>query len=151
MSVTVKPDELVIVRQFSAPPDLVFRAWTDPDMVPKWLSPATFVSTFVDFQVEVGGRLRAGIRSSDGEEYVMVGHYLEIDPPHRLVFTHTWEEEFHPAHDPSTITTITITFRATDYGTEMTFVQSGFVKPDSSQSHSEGWSEALDKMEKLFS
>ncbi len=150
MSVTVKHDELTIVREFQAPPELVFRAWTESEMISQWLSPADFVSTFVDFDVRVGGRLRAGIRSSDGDVYIMTGNFVEIDPPHRLVFTHTWEEELHAAHDPATITTITITLRPTERGTEMTFVQSGFVKPDSSQSHSEGWSEALDKMEQLF-
>src|SRR5215470_8903279 len=83
--------ELVITRIFDAPRILVFRAWTQPEHMARWLSPGnyTFISAKID--ARLGGTFRAGIRSPEGKENWMGGTYREFVEPERLVFSFAWE------------------------------------------------------------
>jgi len=88
--------EVVITRIFDAPRELVFKAYTDPVLVPKWWGPRGF-STIVDkMEVRRGGVWRFVQRGEDGKEYAFNGVYREIVPPERLV--QTFEFEGMPGH-----------------------------------------------------
>jgi uncharacterized protein YndB with AHSA1/START domain len=90
-----------------------------------------------------GGRHRACLIAPDGEEHWVGGKYLEVEPPHRLVFTHAWELA---TGENSPETVVTITFRESDGGTEMTFRQSGFDSASSLKGHEAGWSQSLERL-----
>src|SRR5467141_1222982 len=78
---------LVIERIFDAPPNLVFKAWTDPKQVAQWWGPKGFTNPVCDLDVRPGGAIRIHMRGPDGTVYPMTGVYNEVVEPERLVFT----------------------------------------------------------------
>ena len=91
---TVTSDrEIVITRMFDAPRELVFKAYTDPALIPKWWGSPTRVDKM---DVSPGGVWRFVNRGQDGNEYAFNGVFREIVPPERLV--QTFEFEGAPGH-----------------------------------------------------
>jgi uncharacterized protein YndB with AHSA1/START domain len=80
-----------ISRDFDASPDRVFLAWTDPDLVARWLGPRNSEIRIDGWDARTGGSYRyASVR--DGEEVAaFYGSFHEIRPTERLVQTFTWE------------------------------------------------------------
>ncbi|HLK08914.1 MAG TPA: SRPBCC domain-containing protein [Candidatus Angelobacter sp.] len=79
--------ELVITRVFDAPPDVVFKAWTDPRQMAQWWGPKNFTNPVCELDVRPGGAWRIVMRAPDGTEYISAGVYSEVVKPERLVFT----------------------------------------------------------------
>lgn len=138
---------LVIERIFDAPRELVWEAWTNPDMNTKWTAPPDCAGTFSELDVRVGGHYRAGMRASTGEEYIEHGVYKEIVEPERLVFTHSWEKN---DHEPQVETLVTVLLEEKDEKTIMTFRQVGFATKKSRDSHQEGWSGSFDVLSRII-
>ncbi|HYI99863.1 MAG TPA: SRPBCC family protein [Thermoleophilaceae bacterium] len=83
--------EIHVEREFDAPRDRVFAAYTDPELIPRWWGPRD-TSTRVDqMDVETGGSWRFAVRTSDGSETGFRGTYREVTPPERIVQTFEWE------------------------------------------------------------
>ena len=81
-----------ITREFDAPPDKVFRAWTDPDLVARWLGPRSITTRIENWDARTGGSYRY-VAERDGEEVAsFYGSFHEVRPNERLVQTFTWEE-----------------------------------------------------------
>src|ERR1700730_12752366 len=79
--------EIISTRTFDAPRELVFKAMTDPDLVPKWWGPRN-LSTRVDkMDVKPGGTWRFIQRDSAGNEFGFHGVYHLVEPPARVVQT----------------------------------------------------------------
>ena len=82
--------EIHIVREFDAPRDRVFAAYTDPELIPQWWGPYE-TTTIVDvMDVRAGGRWRFIARDKNGET-AFRGEYREVTPPERIVQTFEWE------------------------------------------------------------
>lgn len=88
-------DDLVMTRLIGAPRALVFKAWTDPDLMARWWGPHGVTNPVCGMDVRPGGRWRIVMRTPEGMEYVLKGAYREVLEPARLVCTANWEE--HPA------------------------------------------------------
>ena len=117
---TIEADPTVptirIVRDFDAPPDRVYRAWTDPELVVKWMGPNSTEMTIDSWEAETGGKYRYTM-SQDGEEVAaFFGSFHEVRPNERLVWTFTWEGM------PDGVSLETMTF--TDLGNGRTRVSS---------------------------
>jgi uncharacterized protein YndB with AHSA1/START domain len=85
--------EIRFERTFDAPRELVFRAYTDPALIPQWWGPG-YLTTIVEvMEVWPGGRWRYIQRDPDGNEYAFHGEYREVMPPERLVSTFVFEGE----------------------------------------------------------
>jgi uncharacterized protein YndB with AHSA1/START domain len=83
--------EIVMTREFDAPRELVFKAFTDPELIPKWWGLRN-TTTIVDaMDVRPGGAWRYISRGQNGEEYAFRGEYLEVVPPERIVQTFEFE------------------------------------------------------------
>jgi len=134
--------ELVITRTFDAPRHLVFKAWTTPEHMVRWLGPRDFTAPSCKMDFRPGGAYRACIRSPDGKEYWMRGIYREIVEPERLVFTFSWEEEGERGRE----NLITVTFGEQGDKTRMTFRQAFFESIEQRDSHHQGWSECLERL-----
>jgi uncharacterized protein YndB with AHSA1/START domain len=80
--------EIVLSRVFSAPRELVFKAWTDANHVTKWFGPKGFETTTHEIDVRVGGRWRFEYRAPDGTRFDNRIVFLEIKGPELLVFDH---------------------------------------------------------------
>lgn len=89
--VTLPSDrEIVITRQFDAPAELLFKAYTTPELVRRWWGFETDEWLVCEIDLRVGGRWRY-VNRSDGFEVGFHGEFREIDPPHRLVSTEVYE------------------------------------------------------------
>jgi uncharacterized protein YndB with AHSA1/START domain len=81
--------EIVVERIFDAPRDLVFRAFTDPELIPQWWGPRD-TETIVDrMDVRTGGDWRF-IHRSAGSETAFRGTFREVTPPERIAWTFEW-------------------------------------------------------------
>ncbi len=85
----VSERELVITRLFDGPPRLVFAAWTRPELFIRWWAPKSsgvpMLSCAMD--VRVGGSYRVAFGHDPATAMEFVGHYLEVVPDARLVWT----------------------------------------------------------------
>lgn len=79
--------EFVITRDFDAPRELVFKAWTDPKLLARWWGPKGFTNPVCEWDLRPGGKIYDVMRAPNGDEYPMGGEFREIIPPERLVFT----------------------------------------------------------------
>ena len=105
--------EIVMERVFDAPRELVFKAYTDPNLIPKWWGPRKYTTTVDKMDVRVGGAWRFVQRDADGHEYAFNGVYREIAPPERL--SYTFEFEGMPGH----VLVETVTFEERDGKTKV--------------------------------
>lgn len=137
---------LILLRTFDAPRALVFKAWTEPQHLMRWLCPAEFRVLFAETDLRVGGKWRAGMRSPDGEEFIHRGEYVEIERPSRLVMTHEWERNHL---EPRALTQLTVELAERDGKTDMIFVQTGLATAESAASHQHGWTGAFDYLAEL--
>jgi uncharacterized protein YndB with AHSA1/START domain len=77
--------EFVITREFDAPRELVFKAWTDPKHLAHWWGPTGFTNPVCQWDARPGGKIYDVMRAPDGTDYPMGGEFREIVPPERLV------------------------------------------------------------------
>jgi len=107
--------EIVGSRIMDAPPELVFKAYTDPELIPRWWGPRRYATTVDKMDLRPGGVWRFVHRAADGGEYAFNGVYREIVPPKRLVYTFNYEGA--PGHEAVE----TVTFEEAEGGkTRMT-------------------------------
>lgn len=144
-----EPIVLRMTRTFDAPRDLVWRAWTQPEHLLRWFAGEDCVPVFADMDVKPGGKWRSAMRWSGGKTHTHLGEYLEIDPPHRLVFTHHWEEDDPDHACQSTVETrITVTLTEQGGRTHMVFEQVGLASQASRDSHEQGWGAAFTSLDR---
>ena len=96
--IIVNPGSLEIVTKmtFNAPRELIFKAYTDPDLIPQWYGPR-FLTTEVDkLDARPGGQWRFLNRDPEGNVYAFHGVYHDVVAPERLV--QTFEYEGMPGH-----------------------------------------------------
>lgn len=81
--------EVRVVRSFSAPRDLIYKAYTTPELVQRWLlGPPGWTMPVCEMDVRVGGKYRWRWRSTeDGKEFGFFGEFQVVEPPGRLVHT----------------------------------------------------------------
>jgi uncharacterized protein YndB with AHSA1/START domain len=90
--VTVPADEqILITREFHAPKELVYKAWTTPELVRRWWHANRGEMTTCEIDLRVGGDWRYVMVTPDGFEVGFHGEYREIVPNERLVSTEVYE------------------------------------------------------------
>ena len=85
-----------VSRTFEAPRDLVFRAFTEPDLLVQWLGPRTYEMVIDTYDVRAGGSWRYVHRDPDGNEYGFHGVFHGDPSPDGMV--QTFEFEGAPGH-----------------------------------------------------
>ncbi|HMR48974.1 MAG TPA: SRPBCC domain-containing protein [Arachnia sp.] len=93
--------EVVVTRSFNAARDLVFRAWSDPELFRRWWVPKSMEMTLYACEMDV--RTGGSYRLNFGEGLDFFGTYLEVTPPSRLVWTNA------EGGENASITTVTLT------------------------------------------
>jgi uncharacterized protein YndB with AHSA1/START domain len=144
--------ELNIKRTFNAPRELVFKAWTDPDLVAKWWGPDMFTTPTAEVEARQGGKLYIVMHGPKGTDYdidlPMRGVFTEYDPPRKLVFTN--EALYDDKGIPQLATICTVSFDEAGSQTHMT-LQIVLTKiteaSKAAWAGSEmGWNQSLDKL-----
>ena len=102
---TVGDRELAMTRVFDAPRNLVFDAFTKPELVRRWLlGPDGWSMPVCEIDLKVGGAYRyVWRRDSDGTEIGMGGVYREIVPNQRLVTTEKFDQAWYPGEAVGTL------------------------------------------------
>lgn len=139
---------VVITRRLEARPDQVFEACTDPRLLALWFGPKAFDVCAVDADVRVGGRFSFRMKSDQGT-YGAQGVYQEVTPPSRLVLTWTWTEAAQGEELDGVESLVTFDLRRDGDGTLLTLTHDRLRDQELADSHREGWTEALDKLERL--
>lgn len=88
--------EIVLTRTFAAPSQLVFDAYTRPELLTQWYGARGWNLVACDIDLREGGRYRFCSRGPDGSMMVQAGAVLEVRPPVRLVLTERFEEQSYP-------------------------------------------------------
>jgi uncharacterized protein YndB with AHSA1/START domain len=114
--ITIPPGEPVIHirRFFKAPPELVFRALTEPEYLRRWFGPRHLENIVCEADLRVGGTWRVVQRAPDGSEFAFYGEFLELDPPRQRVGTFVWEGA------PDHVSTETMLLEPVENGTMVT-------------------------------
>lgn len=107
----ISDTELAMQRMIAAPRELIYRAFTEAELIPKWWGLRNSTTVVDTFEPRVGGKWRFVQREADGSEYAFRGEFLELDPPGRIV--QTFEFEPMPGH----VVTDTLTLSEIDGGT----------------------------------
>ena len=140
---------VVITRRLDARPDQVFEACTDPKLLAQWFGPQAFDVCEVDADVRVGGRFSFRMKSDRGT-YGAQGVYQEVTPPTRLVLTWTWTEAPEGEELDGVESLVTFVLLSDGDATLLTLTHDRLRDQESANSHREGWTEALEKLERLF-
>jgi uncharacterized protein YndB with AHSA1/START domain len=114
----------------AARPETVFPYFIDPGKIVRWMG------TTAELDPRPGGLFRIDYNGQD----IVRGEYLEIDPPHRVVFTWGWEAAGDPT--PPGASTVEVTLTSVDGGTRVNLRHSGLT-PETVVGHGEGWDQFL--------
>jgi uncharacterized protein YndB with AHSA1/START domain len=106
--------EIIATRVFDATPELVFRAYTEPDLLKQWLGPRRLTMTLCQMDVKSGGTWHFIHRDAEGNEYGFHGTFHAVVAPERIV--RTFEFEGAPGH----VSLETATFAVQDGKTKVT-------------------------------
>jgi len=116
-----------------AEPETVFAFFTDPDKMIQWKGRSA------ELDPRPGGVYRVDVTG----EHVARGEYVELDPPHRVVFTWGWESE--DAVVPPGASTVEITLTAQAGGTLVRLEHRDLPEPERAP-HSHGWDHYLSRL-----
>jgi uncharacterized protein YndB with AHSA1/START domain len=95
--------DLVIERTVDAPRELVWDAWTRPEMLKQWFTPAPWKTVDAEIDLRPGGIFRTLMQSPEGQEFPNVGTYLEVVKHERLVWTDALLPGWRPAPKAETL------------------------------------------------
>jgi uncharacterized protein YndB with AHSA1/START domain len=161
MQSVVEGNSLTMTRIFDAPKELVWKAWTDPDMVKHWWGPQGFTAPNIKIDLQVGGKYFFSMHGSlaDGTDMIHyhVGVFKEIVPSEKIVFTQCFSDKDGNMMSSSEMgmpempaeTLITVMFEDTSDGkTKMTLRHDG-MPAEFGDMASGGWGQSFDKMAQL--
>jgi uncharacterized protein YndB with AHSA1/START domain len=147
-SSTSKPIDLTITRTFDAPRDLVWRLFTEPEHLVKWMGPRRFEARNFTQDARVGGKWRGKLHPTDGgKDLWQGGTFRAIDPPSHISYTFAWDDD---NGQPGNETVVTLAFEAQGNKTRLTFHQTGFPTDEERDGHRGGWGESFDKFEEYL-
>ncbi len=104
---TVAERELVLERIIAAPPEKLYRAWTEPALLKQWFAPKPWTTPVVETDLRPGGSSLFVMKSPEGQDFPNRGIYLEVVPNKRLVFTDAFVKAWEPSEKPFMVATIT--------------------------------------------
>jgi uncharacterized protein YndB with AHSA1/START domain len=149
---TAASTDLAISRLLQAPRAALWRAWTDPSLLPQWWCPKPWTTELKAFDLRPGGAFHTLMRGPDGGSSDNPGSFVEVQPQTRLVFTSCLLADGRPA-TPWMAMTAVITLADEGTGTRYTAT---VMHPDvaTAQRHEEmgfyeGWGICIDQLEAL--
>ncbi len=132
--------KLTLVREFEAPPEALWHAWTEPEALKRWFGPDAGAVSLAQTDVRVGGRFHVVFKTLNGEQHDVSGTYREVETNRKLVFTWAW------ISTPARISQVTLTFKPTGKGTELTLLHEHFFDMAARDGHEFGWTGSMAKL-----
>lgn len=118
----------------AASPETIWEFLVDPEKATRWMGQTA------SFDARPGGEYRVEVVNE-----VAAGEFVELDPPHRLVWTWGWEPGGMSSL-PSGSTTIEVELIPEGDGTLLRFTHSGLPDADATQKHAHGWDHYLERL-----
>ena len=164
-----KARELVITREFDAPPERLWNAWTDPEMVKRWWGPEGFSAPSIKIDLRVGGMYVFAMQGPPGSQLEKAGYnagvFKEIVPNKKLVLTMYFSDESGKMLPPEAYgmegdfpseETVTVRFEALGQG--RTRLSVTYPMPEDEAQYqailesgmAEGWESQMNKMEQAL-
>lgn len=146
-----KPDpslDLVLERVVDVPRELVWAAWTRPEHVRKWFTPAPWTVSDCEIDLRPGGIFRTVMRSPEGKEFPNIGCFLEVVPNERLVWTDALLPGYRPAENPF----FTAIIALEPHGSGTRYIATAIHRDEAGRKKHEemgfhqGWGKALDQL-----
>jgi uncharacterized protein YndB with AHSA1/START domain len=132
-------------RVLKAPPEKVYRAFTDASALASWLPPYGFLCTVQEMNAKVGGTYKMSFHNfSTGHSHSFGGKYVEIKPNEFLKYT----DKFDDPNLPGEMIT-SVWLRKVSVGTELKVKQEGIPSVIPAEMCYLGWQESLDKLVRL--
>ncbi|MBK7207073.1 MAG: SRPBCC family protein [Elusimicrobia bacterium] len=126
-------------RVLKAPPERVYRAFTTPAAMAKWLPPHGFTCTVHHMEPQVGGTFKMSFTNlTNGQTHSFGGEYLEMAPNERLRYTDRFDDPNLPG-----VMQVTVSLKAVSCGTELHIVQEGIPDMIPVEMCCLGWQESL--------
>ncbi len=143
--------DLILERVIDIPPELVWRAWTDPAMITQWFTPVPWKTIACEIDLRPGGTFKTEMQSPEGQSFANVGCYLEIIENKKLVWTSAVGPGFRPlVSAPSLAMTAIILLELHGKGTKYTAIALHKDEQDrkahEAMGFHEGWGKALDQL-----
>lgn len=139
------PHTIHLHRVLRAPPERIFRAFTQADAFARWLPPFGFTAQVFELDARVGGRWRMAFTNfSSGGSHSFGGTYLLVEPNRKLSYTSVFDDPNLPGE---MVTTVTLT--PVSCGTSVTFEQAGIPELIPSEMCYLGWQESLQQLAQL--
>lgn len=126
-------------RVLRTTPERLFKAFLDPDALPKWLPPHGFTCKVHHLDPQVGGTFKMSFTNfTTGDSHAFGGKYLEVEPGARLRYTDVFDDPNLPGQ---MVTTVVITKRS--LGVELNVTQEGIPDAIPVEMCYLGWQESL--------
>lgn len=139
------PSTIRLHRVIAAPPDKVYRAFTEADAIASWLPPYGYVCSVHELEAKVGGRHHMSFRNfTTGAAHSFGGTYQQLVPGERLVYSDRFD-----APGPAGEMQVTVSLKAVSVGTELHIEQTGVPDAIPAEAGTLGWQDSLDKLRKL--
>ena len=100
--------DLVLERIVDVPPELVWKAWTSPEHLKQWFTPAPWKTVDSEIDLRPGGIFRTVMESPEGQQFPNIGCYLEVVPNAKLV----WTGALLPGYRPANVSNVPFVFTA---------------------------------------
>lgn len=138
---------LEIRREFSAPIQTVFDAWTKTDVLAKWFGPQGFIVLDAQADLSVGGQYEISIQSPDNNIIKHYGEYVEIKVPNILIFTWILKDQTCTGSEGQHATTlVSLLFEETNKGTLLSLTHEKLPDQAAYDGHQFGWQSSLDAL-----
>ena len=132
-------------RVFAAPPEKLFRAFTDAAAMAKWLPPYGFTATVHHMEAKVGGTFRMSFTNfTTGHSHAFHGEYLELVPNELLRYTDQFEDPNLPG-----VLVVTIKLKQVSVGTEIDIEQANIPAVIPLEACYLGWQQSLAQLVQL--
>ena len=138
---------LRLERVFAAPRERVFEAWTTPEALKRWWCPRGWEPERIEVDLRVSGAFHLGMRRvTDGSIAGVHGHFLEVRPPERVVYTWRWAGALADMAESR----ITVEFHDEHGATRLILTHDRLPDIPLWHRHRTGWIAACDRMEQIL-
>jgi uncharacterized protein YndB with AHSA1/START domain len=140
----ITKNEIRLERLFDAEVELLWKAWTDPNLLRRWFgSDPNGTVENVEMDLRIGGSYKITFKDSDQSEHTCKGKLIAFVVQKMLKFSWEWESE--PGH----ISELTVSFYSMGEKTRIVLEHRN-LNPASRHAYAEGWSRGLDKIERTL-
>ena len=118
---------ITVVSQYDAPPERLWRLWSDPRQLERWWGPPSYPATVVDHSLEAGGAVKYYMTGPEGERYGGWWKVVAVDPPLRLEFEDGFADADGTPNLELPVSSTVVTIEPTSDGPTRMIVRSSYA------------------------